>query len=375
MPRAWRRISSSRVSPVPKRSVREQSPPIDRAAISTTQGPRLVDAQLGVDGTLAETQGQRGPAGDVGDRPLAVVGQPRGGHVDRLLEERPVERVGLVEQGEHRQRAVDQEPLQRHLAAGDEPLDQHLVRSLQGRDLRRAEDRLDPAERGHESVPIVGPDDAATRRQDGGLQDHRVRDLAAAVSGSSARERRRNGGDADPRAPEGFPHGELVPGGGDRRHRVRLEAERLRHRGADHGAPGRPPGTTALIGCRRANSTTLSADFAGLAKSRVSRLSGSSASRTLGRSRPPRPRRRASWPPPGSRGPVGRGRDEEEQPEHGMPGSREIPATARESRRPAGRLALGGLVVGVVARRVVGHVEDLGDLGDLLEDQPLDARL
>ena len=39
IPRAWRRINSSRVRPVPKRSVREQSPPIERAAISITQGP------------------------------------------------------------------------------------------------------------------------------------------------------------------------------------------------------------------------------------------------------------------------------------------------------------------------------------------------
>src|SRR5207249_111470 len=38
-PSAWRRISSSSVMPVPNRRVREQRPPIERAATSTTQGP------------------------------------------------------------------------------------------------------------------------------------------------------------------------------------------------------------------------------------------------------------------------------------------------------------------------------------------------
>src|SRR5438132_879995 len=38
-PSAWRRISSSSVMPVPNRRVREQRPPIERAATSMTQGP------------------------------------------------------------------------------------------------------------------------------------------------------------------------------------------------------------------------------------------------------------------------------------------------------------------------------------------------
>src|SRR5438270_482173 len=38
-PSAWRRMISSSVMPVPKRSVREQSPPMDRAATSSTHGP------------------------------------------------------------------------------------------------------------------------------------------------------------------------------------------------------------------------------------------------------------------------------------------------------------------------------------------------
>ena len=39
IPRAWRRISSSSDIPVPKRSVREQSPPIERAATSMIHAP------------------------------------------------------------------------------------------------------------------------------------------------------------------------------------------------------------------------------------------------------------------------------------------------------------------------------------------------
>ena len=43
-------------------------------------------------------------------------------------------------------------------------------------------------------------------------------------------------------------------------------------------------GTTASTGCRRANSATVRAAFRGSPKSSVSRLSGSAASRTFGRS-------------------------------------------------------------------------------------------
>ena len=39
MPSAWRMTSSSSETPAPKRSVREQRPPIVRAATSTIQGP------------------------------------------------------------------------------------------------------------------------------------------------------------------------------------------------------------------------------------------------------------------------------------------------------------------------------------------------
>ena len=38
-PSAWRRMISSSVTPVPKRSVREHRPPIERAATSSTHGP------------------------------------------------------------------------------------------------------------------------------------------------------------------------------------------------------------------------------------------------------------------------------------------------------------------------------------------------
>ena len=100
-PRAWRRITCSRLTPAPKRSAREHSPPIERAASSSTLTPLAVHAQLGVDRSLPQAQRARRPRSDRLDLGQDGRRQPRRRHVQRLLEVRPLERVGLVEDRQH----------------------------------------------------------------------------------------------------------------------------------------------------------------------------------------------------------------------------------------------------------------------------------
>ena len=78
----------------------------------------LVDPHLGVDGALGEPERARRPARLGGDIRLDGVREPGRGHVERLLEEGAVERVGLVEQREHVQLTPDQEPLERLAVKG-----------------------------------------------------------------------------------------------------------------------------------------------------------------------------------------------------------------------------------------------------------------
>ena len=65
-PSAWRRITSSRLTPTPKRSEREHSPPIERAASSSIHTRPPCDAQLGVDGALAQPERRAGIRGHAG---------------------------------------------------------------------------------------------------------------------------------------------------------------------------------------------------------------------------------------------------------------------------------------------------------------------
>ena len=91
-----------------------------------------------------------------------IVGrQARGRDVDRLLEEGAVERVGLVEERQHVQLAVGQQPLQRHLEAGDERLDQEMVSLGRARSRRSSSRPRDARERRDELGRVVGADHAA----------------------------------------------------------------------------------------------------------------------------------------------------------------------------------------------------------------------
>ena len=103
--------------------------PSDRAGRHLDEdGPVVAGgpAQLGVNraGLEAERARRRGHA--FGEAALIGGRQPRRRDVDGLLERRPVERVGLVEQRQHLKGAAGQDALERELRPGDERFHQQL---------------------------------------------------------------------------------------------------------------------------------------------------------------------------------------------------------------------------------------------------------
>ena len=88
----------------PKRSAREQSPPIGRGA--------------------------------AGNSPLLLFRQPRRRHVNRFFEIRPVQRVGLVEKREDPQAASFDQPFERDFGAGNKALDQEAAQFAPARHLQ-----------------------------------------------------------------------------------------------------------------------------------------------------------------------------------------------------------------------------------------------
>ena len=107
-PSAWRRISSSSVIPVAE-AERARAEPADRARRHLdhprplARSPAARRGPAPRSGRAPRTPPQRVSA----HRRLDVGGQARRRDVDRLLEERAVERIGLVEEGEHVQVAPD----------------------------------------------------------------------------------------------------------------------------------------------------------------------------------------------------------------------------------------------------------------------------
>ncbi len=86
-----------------------------------------VDAAFRMNGTVAQAD-RRGRVRDGGrDRALNLDRGGRRRHVDRLLEERSVERIGLVEQRQQLKPTVVHQPFDRVLDAGDELLDERDV--------------------------------------------------------------------------------------------------------------------------------------------------------------------------------------------------------------------------------------------------------
>ena len=141
-PSACRRMTSSRRTPSPNRSVRPHSPPIERAASS------IVHIRPPSSRTSACTGPSRRPTAAAADATrlstdaCAASGSRDGRHVDRLLEVGALERVRLVEDGERLHSAGAEQPLDGDLDAGHVLLEQER----RGRVVaRRGDDLADPA--------------------------------------------------------------------------------------------------------------------------------------------------------------------------------------------------------------------------------------
>src|SRR6266705_2124952 len=138
-------------------------------------GAAVVEAQLGVHGTFAQSEGAGGRGGRGRDRLLDARGQARGRDVQSLFEERTVERVRLVEQGQDLETAGDQDPFQGDLDAGNELLDEDETGGVPSLllDVRLIEQGPDAPEGRDELSRVVGANDAAARGQEGRLEHHR----------------------------------------------------------------------------------------------------------------------------------------------------------------------------------------------------------
>src|SRR5262245_40575271 len=124
----------------------------------------VVDAKLGVDRALGETQCRARVARHRGDAGLRRRRKAGRRDVDRLLEEWTVEGIGLVDDREHVEAAAHEQALEGELAPGDELLDeQRAARSLGRRRVRPPEDGRDALEGGDELAAIVRADHAPAR--------------------------------------------------------------------------------------------------------------------------------------------------------------------------------------------------------------------
>lgn len=138
---------------------------------------RRVHAALGVNRSVPQADGRGRRADRFGNPPCLPGGHGRRRDVQGFLEEWTVERIGLVEEGEHVQRTVMHQSFKRKLAAGDEAFDQEaVVRWIAfGAHVRPTQKRAQPVERNQKLVGIVGADDAAAARQRNRLDDTRKR--------------------------------------------------------------------------------------------------------------------------------------------------------------------------------------------------------
>ena len=85
--------------------------------------------------------------------------QTRRRDVNGLFEIGALQRIGLVEERQHRETAVVEQSFQGDLVTGDVFLDQDMARGLAA-DVGLFQDCADPPERGGELDRIVGADDA-----------------------------------------------------------------------------------------------------------------------------------------------------------------------------------------------------------------------
>src|SRR6266581_3995913 len=139
-------------------------------------GAAVVDAKLGMHGTLAQSEGAGGGGGRLRDLLLDARRQAGRRDVDRLLEERTIQRVRLVEQGEHLEAGGEQDPFQGDLDAGHELFDQHEAAGVAAMllDVRLAQQDGDAPEGRDELFLVVGAYDAPAGGQERRLEHHGI---------------------------------------------------------------------------------------------------------------------------------------------------------------------------------------------------------
>ena len=150
--------------------------------------------------------------------------QPRRRHVQRLLEVRPLERVGLVEDRQHLQTASAQQPLDRHLRAGQVALQQQR---RPGRLLSGGQDPPDALGGQACLLGVIRPDHPAAARQPQRLDDARKAHLARHRRDVGSKGQQREARLRDARLRERPAHRRLVARAGDGGRRVVGQPEAL----------------------------------------------------------------------------------------------------------------------------------------------------
>src|SRR5437667_1856063 len=117
-----------------------------------------VEAKLGVDGTIRQAKRLARPSRGLRDQRLRSIGKPRGGDINRLLEEWPMEWIGLIEDRQHLELAAPQQSFDCDFLAGDEVFNEQRPATAIGG--AAGDDGRDPPEDGRKHGRAVGPDDA-----------------------------------------------------------------------------------------------------------------------------------------------------------------------------------------------------------------------
>ncbi len=110
-----------------------KDPPIERAATSITKARPSRTRSSAWTGPSVSPSALVAPCGGRQDGREVGATEPGRCHIERLLEKRAVERVGLVEDGEHAELAVGEHGFHGYFGPGHEPLDEKgPVRCLPG---------------------------------------------------------------------------------------------------------------------------------------------------------------------------------------------------------------------------------------------------
>ena len=140
----------------------------------------VVDPELRVHRTDLQPEGAGCRLGLGRDIALTISRQPRGCHVEGLLEEGTVQRIGLVKQSKHLEPAVVEQSFEGHLAPRNKLLDENGTAGPRAGG-RVPDNFSDPIPRAHEGMRIVGPNDTATGRKRQWFEHTGVSDSARQV--------------------------------------------------------------------------------------------------------------------------------------------------------------------------------------------------